>query len=432
MKKCFAIWLIPVLLLPAMQLTAAEDNSAIEHQLMLEEAERARREAQVAREGAMKAAQMARETARMNAEITREAARREAGSARESSEQRRQKSEQLARERALQNEELARTREELSRTHRELREATREVARAHREIARTGNGHVTSHRVNLGDRAVIGVVLGEQTGQGVELIGVSPDGPAERAGLEQGDVLVTIGDTTLEGNEHARQSLFEIMGEVEDGEELAVTVDRDGEILEYTVIAEKREPLGWQSVIRIPEVEVVEGIPGEKHIIVERIEVPEIDEEAIAAQVAELSERLEAGKFAYRAANEDYEHHFKYDINVDDFSDFGAHAMREANIWFGLPHAHGLELAAVNEGLGAYFKTERGVLVIQAKEDNAYQLQSGDVILEVDSTTVNSPSDLMRALRDVDPGSEIDIWIKRQERDVTLSVVMPENRLGFR
>jgi hypothetical protein len=77
MKKCFAIWLIPVLLLPAMQLTAAEDNSAIEHQLMLEEAERARREAQVAREGAMKAAQMARETARMNAEITREAARRE-------------------------------------------------------------------------------------------------------------------------------------------------------------------------------------------------------------------------------------------------------------------------------------------------------------------------------------------------------------------
>jgi len=409
MNRFSMILLVPVLLLVATALAASEETTKsqheelqqIEYQSMREEAERARQEAEVARQGAQKAAEMAREAAKMNAEIVRATSRRGA--------------DLQNHERELQKKELARTREELSRTHRQLREATREVARAHRDLARTLHDQKVIHQVNLGDRAVIGVVLGNESDKGVEIIGVSPDGPAERAGLEQGDILVSIEDIVLADKDDARESVFKVMREVGDQEELAVVVERDGVSSEFTVTAEIREPRGWQSVIRIADVESVAATPGDPHVIIERIEIPEIDEEAIAAQVAELTERVQ-----------------HYEFDYEEFSDFGEHAMREANVWFGLPRAHGLELTSINEGLGAYFKTDRGVLVINAREDNAYGLESGDVILSIDSTAVNSPSDMMRTLRDIEPGSAINIGIKRDRRDKTLSVVVPENRLGFR
>jgi C-terminal processing protease CtpA/Prc len=453
MKKLLRIVLIPALLITATTLVAggeatqspSEELERVEYQSMRQEAERARQEAEVAHQGAIKAAEMAREAARMNLELSREAARVDAEVARETAqmkaemsreeaEQMRQESTRLAqerkRERELQNAELAQTREELSRAHRELREATRVVARAHRDMVRADDVHKVSRHVNLGDRAVIGVVLGKESEQGVQLIGVSPDGPAERAGLEQGDILVSIRGVDLADNDEARQSVFQVMSDAGDGEEMAVVVNRDGESLEYTVTVEQREPRGWQSVIRIPEIEIIESVPGEQHIIVERIEVPEIDEVALAAQVAALTENLESHKFVYITS--DGEHSEQHEFDFEEFSDFGKHAMSEANVWFGLPRAQGLELTSINEGLGAYFKTDRGVLVIKAREDNAYKLESGDVILSIDSSAVDSPSDMMRALRDVEPGSEIDIEIKRDRRDKTLSVVVPENRLGYR
>jgi hypothetical protein len=184
---------------------------------------------------------------------------------------------------------------------------------------------------------------------------------------------------------------------------------------EHTVTAEQREPRGWQSVIRIPEIEVIAAVSGEPHVFVERIEIADIDEEALATRVAELTEHLE-----------------HYEFEIEKFSDFGGHAMSQADAWFGLPRAHGLELTPINEGLGAYFKTDRGVLVLEAGEDNAYQLESGDVILSIDSIAVNSPSDIVRTLRDIEPGRELDIEIMRDRQDRTLSVVVPENRLGYR
>lgn len=455
MNRIFTNLLVPAAFLFSAPLIMAggeamDERAGIEVQALLEETEKARQEAELARENAVRAAEMAREAARMNAEMAREEALMEAEMARmeaeiarmeseenrieaaELTKERARQREEQARERALQQEELAMAREELGRAHRELSEATREVARAHRDLSRSNQRHRAVRHVNLGDRAVIGVVLGKESEKGIELIGVSPDGPAERAGLKQGDVLISIQGVDLAGADaSARKSIYEVMSETADGEELAVIVERNGEPLDFTVTAEHREPRGWQSVIRIPDVPMVEGAPGEPHLVVETIEIPDIDHEALAARIEELTESLEARKFLYASPDtEDLEH---WALQFDgEFSDFGEHALREANIWFGMPRTQGLELTPINEGLGDYFKTDRGVLVIKAREDNAYQLESGDVILEIDSHEVDSPSDMMRVLREVQPGSEIDISIKRKRRDKTLTIVVPENRLGLR
>ena len=145
------------------------------------------------------------------------------------------------------------------------------------------------------------------------------------------------------------------------------------------------------------------------------------------AEIAELSERIESREFTF--VSEDGETISQFEF--EGFSEMGGLAMSDANIWFGLPQAHGLELTSINQGLGAYFKTDRGVLVIEAREGNAYELESGDVILSIGEVSVDTPSDMMRALRDVQPGSAIAINIKRDRKDKTLQVTVPENLLGM-
>ncbi len=312
--------------------------------------------------------------------------------------------------RVHEHEELREVQRELQRAHENLRRASREVARVHRDINRPAP-RVVEYRFSSDDtdRAVIGVILGGDTNNGVKVLGVSPDGPAERAGLAPGDVIIAVMDQPLAGGGTSPQQLLtESVKDIEVGDEIAVTVLRDGEERQFELVASKREPLTWHSWSQLRTAPVDSETA---QVLIERIEAPEINGEEMGAQMQVLRERFSDGD---------------WDFEFEEFSDFGDAVISGTNIWFGMPLTRGLKMTGLEPGLGRYFDSDRGVLVLEANEDNGLQLQPGDVILRVGDTSVERPSDVMRALREVETGKPLAIAIKRDRREQTLEITLPE------
>ena len=394
------------------------------------------------------------EKSRREVERNAEEARQRAEAIRQEAEQLRAESAQMARQSSEAHEaaraELAKEREELSRVHRELRRATQEVARAHRELSMAENQRTRSYTINLGDRAVLGVVLGRQIDEGLVIVGISPDGPAERAGIERDDVLISIRgeDLSRDADQASRRTISEVMNDIGDGEEISVEVLRDGQLLDFMIKPEKREPTSWASRIRLPDPVVAPTAPSAPHapdapdaphVVIEQIAIPPVDTSAIAAEALALAEEMKSIQLVIADGVSDassYSYSFDMDssdfvFDTEAFSEFGSLAMEEAHVWFGSGATMGLRFAEMNEGLAGYFDTEDGVLVLEASDDNEFGLEAGDVLLQIGDSDINSTADFVRALRDHDSGDEVDILIRRKKRDVILDVVIPDNRLGL-
>jgi len=197
------------------------------------------------------------------------------------------------------------------------------------------------------------------------------------------------------------------------------------------VRAEKREPFTWYSYSRLPSPHA----PGDvdTQVIIETIEIPGIDREALNEKLGRLREELDRTRiaidgnrvmrFSSDGAN--------YVYDLDEFSELGDAVLAGTNMWFGMPMTRGLKLTELESGLGEYFNTDRGVLVLGAREDNELQLRSGDVILSVDGVEVNRPADVMRALRELEAGDNLELEIMRAQKLQTLAVEVPEDRWGW-
>ena len=79
-----------------------------------------------------------------------------------------------------------------------------------------------------------------------------------------------------------------------------------------------------------------------------------------------------------------------------------------------------LELAPMNPGLGRYFGTTAGILVISVPESSLLGLKPGDVVQRVDGRALAGPAHLLRILRSYDSGEPIRFDIVRMKKRKTI------------
>ena len=88
----------------------------------------------------------------------------------------------------------------------------------------------------------------------------------------------------------------------------------------------------------------------------------------------------------------------------------------------------GVSIASLTPQLAEYFGVKEGVLVSSVAADTpaaAAGLRAGDVITAVGGQSTTTPSDVVSALRRVQPGEAVDISVTRERKSLTLKATLP-------
>src|SRR5436309_10501413 len=218
------------------------------------------------------------------------------------------------------------------------------------------------------NRGRIGVVVNprpdsEADKLGAKLEGVTPGGPAAKAGLRVGDIITKFNGTQLAGlkAEDEEESgpgtkLVQLARKLEPGDTVSIEYRRGSDAKKATLVA---EDLGWA-----PNIRVMPGMPG----------MPDMQ-------------------------------HFEFS--------------------FGMPWGD-LELVGLNPDLGEYFGTKEGLLVVKAPADSSLPVKGGDVILSISGRKPSSPSHAMRILRSYEAGETVSIELMRKQKRMTVAWKVPE------
>ena len=216
--------------------------------------------------------------------------------------------------------------------------------------------------------AMLGINIGgsPDLAEGVEVMGVSPSGPAAAAGLKTGDVIVAIDGKPLKrsGDRAAGRQLVEQMRSTQPGQKVKVDYLRDGKRLSTTVTTVAAEP-PLARMLR-------EHMP-----LLEGMQIP-----------PEFQDMMHPGGRGFRA----------------------------------------LELVPITPRLGQYFGTDKGLLVIKAPPPapGAAGLEEGDVILSIGGRAPENPRHAFRILGSYQPSEKVKFEVLRQRKRLTLDVQMPD------
>ncbi len=308
-------------------------------------------------------------------------------------------------------------RAELAELRTQMQELSRKMASLSAELGDVGPRAYAFRYLGQPDRAMIGVVLASDP-HGVRISAVTPDGPAARAGLHDGDVIVAINGQKLAGTAPS-QSLItarKLLGDIREDQEVRIAWQRgakaQGDVL---LKAQRREAWNWPELMNedpehpfLPK-DFNERVSADVERALSDANRALLDKDRMHAEI----ER------ATRIAGQVHTQDIRNTIET-------AHrAARQAMPWWGL------NLAPVNADLGHYFGVDKGALVISADADSLPGLRAGDVITGVAGETVSRPEDALRALRDQPAGKEVPIRLLRERKTVVLDVKAPQFKSIF-
>jgi S1-C subfamily serine protease len=252
---------------------------------------------------------------------------------------------------------------ELETAREQLERAAREVARLSAEIVGPEVEEVVRRLRLEGRRAMLGVSI-EQAEDGVLVAGVTPGGPAAEAAVSSGDVITAINGIDVSGPDGVRR-LVDEMGNVAPGDEVPLVLMRDGE------------------------------------------------QRAVNVTATEFSVRRYV--FGYG----------DHEPNVVIEDDRDGDVRLGGGRWSRLSHMGrwaDMELVELTPGLGSYFGTEEGLLVVRAPRDESLQLEDGDVILRIGAREPRDTGHAMRILRSFEEGETLALEILRKQRKRTLEI----------
>jgi C-terminal processing protease CtpA/Prc len=265
-----------------------------------------------------------------------------------------------------------------------LRMAEERMEQAAREVAelaseRLPDAAMIERRYELSNKPRIGITIdgSEKSGavEGVRIEGVTPEGPADDAGLRAADMITAVNgeSMTAENSNEANKLMLKLMQGVKEGDVLTLEYLRNGNVGSVEVSP------------RIIEMHAFSWAPNMEGDIMKLIP------------------------------------------NAPDF-------VREFKFERGFPFMGGawgsMELIELNEGLGKYFGTDTGLLVVSAPKSESLELQDGDVIQTIDGREPTDVRHAMRILNSYESGESLKLGIMRDKKKRTLNIEVPADHHG--
>jgi hypothetical protein len=309
--------------------------------------------------------------------------------------------------------------EELKSRSLALTDRSTDMARLSRDYAEAMKSYKGNIASFMEDRTIIGVVVDAQPRDtdrhGAFVVSVTPNGPADKAGIHATDIIVKVDNKSITGPT-ARAAdrgespvwirLSEVVGKLEPGKTATLEYRRDGKNHSTKVvpISDNR----WVAMSPDSNRFAFRFGPGE-------------DAPFFSVRPPEPGSAPEPGILRLRegvplAGPENF-----------PFGEMAIAPVVRGGIVssFGRSFAN-IELAPVNPKLGAYFGTSTGVLVVDVPaKGNSMGLEAGDVITAVDGRAVDSPSALARILRSYSKDEPFTLKIMRNKQAQSVTSTLP-------